>query len=190
MENKEKIINEQKNEAESTKNKKPTTPKKRKCACCEEMFPVEDLLPNNPIAKEFLCDNCYASLNIPFKLGFIALEDFEYTYIITNKKIKLICSHSVKTLFFESDHFAYNLTWALGDFLSNDWGKTPEKQQKLNYLTLFRRDNDIVAQYETDFGELTIITNKQRTKTKIYFSHEYQMDLNFEKNKGAKNESL
>lgn len=179
-----KNINEEKLETETTTvNKEEITknnnPELVECPDCGRMVSIDDLRPEKPLLKNPVCIFCESNILIPYRMGVTAILELEYIDRITKNKVEINLSWAIQSLFMYNPKFEFDLFWNTGDFISYDWGDISDKEKEENMLLLDNFDKEIIAKYESKFGELTYVMNKNRTCLSIYFSDEYENNKKF-----------
>ena len=176
-------LNEEKLATETTVSKKESTKKDTaklvKCPDCGRMVSIEDLRSEKPLLRKPVCVFCESELLIPYRMGFKAIWELEYIDRITKNKVEINLSWTIKSLYMYNPKFDFDLFWNTGDFLSYDWGDISDEEKDSNMLALTNFDKEIIAKYESNFGELTYVMNKNRTCLSIYFSDEYENSKEF-----------
>lgn len=185
MENKINNINEEKLESETSVNKEESTkndnPELVKCPDCGRMVSIEDLRSQKPFRGNPVCAFCESEFQIPYRMGLIAIWNSEYIDRITKNKVEINLSLAIESLymFYPNNKFDFELSWNTGNFISYDWGDIPDEEKESNMLALENFNQEIIAKYESEFGEMTYVMNKNKTCLSIYFSDEYENSKEF-----------
>lgn len=67
-------------------------------------------------------------------------------------------------------HFVFN---SLERYKNCDWGDLPSEDKRMNDLATKNNNDRIVARYNSEFGDIYIITEYDRSYTTILFTNEY-----------------
>lgn len=62
---------------------------------------------------------------------------------------------------------------SLERYKNHDWGDLPNEDKRMNDSAIKNNDDRIVARYNSEYGDIYIITEWDRSYTTILFTHEY-----------------
>ena len=71
---------------------------------------------------------------------------------------------------FQFYQFAFS---SLERYKNHDWGDMPREDKRMNDLAVKNNDDRIVARYNSEYGDIYIITEWDRSYTTILFVNEY-----------------
>lgn len=171
-----KNLPEQKLETETIVNKEEITTEMVGCAYCGKMFQPEIMRDGMPLKRGLICPECETKFAIPLRCALIALRNRHYVDRISKKNVKIILSPSVEFMYYHHNYpeFMDRVFWCLSYFLSYEWGNISPDEKSSNHKAVFNRGNEIIAKYESSFGDLIFIMDKSGTTLNIYFSDEYE----------------
>ncbi len=62
---------------------------------------------------------------------------------------------------------------SLERYKNHDWGDLPKEDKHMNDSAVKNNDDRILARYNSEYGDIYIITEWDRSYTTIMFTHEY-----------------
>jgi hypothetical protein len=136
---------------------------KQKCCLCKKSF---NGYGNNsePIKQGTCCDSCNN------KVITARLNCIKWREVITNHLCQTV---GINNAIADNYKFAKTIMKCLGRYANMDWGETCKEDCNLNNSAVFFNDDRVVAKYETNKGNIFIITEHDRSNTTIMFAEEY-----------------
>ena len=72
-----------------------------------------------------------------------------------------------------NNDFSLFVTYSMMRFCKEDWGDLPREDKRMNDSAVKNNDDRIVARYNSEYGDIYIITEWDRSYTTMLFTHEY-----------------
>ena len=86
---------------------------------------------------------------------------------------QVVITRGVNAKITESIDFSQFILDSIAKYRNCIWGDLPNEDKRMNDSAIKNNDDRIVARYNSEYGDIYIITEWDRSHTTILFTHEY-----------------
>ena len=87
--------------------------------------------------------------------------------------MKYVVTRSINKRLLKDAQFSKFIWNSFAKFKNQDWGDLPLEDKRMNDSAVKNGDDRIVVRYNSECGDIYIITEYDRSYTTILFTHEY-----------------